>query len=271
MNNAIFEYGDILGELKKKRPLIHHITNYVTVNDCANISLAIGASPIMADAIEEVEAIVSISSALVLNIGTLNCRTVESMIAAGKKANQLNIPVIFDPVGAGASEFRNETTRRILQEVNVSVLRGNISEIRFIAGLSSNTKGVDAAEIDTSDNAIKIAIDLAKKQNCIVAITGVTDVVSNGSNTVTIKNGHQSMSNITGTGCMCTSLVGSFCAAAPEKMLYGTVAAILCMGIAGEIAYHIAGELGNSSLRLAIIDAISRMDSNTIREKGVVV
>ena len=270
MNNIIFECGSILEELRKKKPLIHHITNYVTVNDCANITLAIGASPIMADAIEEAEAIVSISSALVLNIGTLNCRTVESMLSAGKKANQCGIPVIFDPVGAGASEFRNETTRRILQEVNVSVLRGNISEIRFVAGLSSNTKGVDAAETDASDDALNIARKLAGEQACIVAITGATDVVSDGLNAVIIKNGHQSMSNITGTGCMCTSLIGSFCAAAPEKMLYSTAAAILCMGIAGELAYDRAGELGNSSLRLAIIDAVSRMDAKAVEEKGVV-
>ena len=135
---------ELLNRLKNKKPLIHNITNYVTVNDCANILLAIGASPIMADDLKESADITSIASALVINIGTLNERTIESMIASGKKANELNIPVVLDPVGAGASSFRNETTKRILEEIKISVLRGNISEIKFIAGLESEKKGVDA-------------------------------------------------------------------------------------------------------------------------------
>lgn len=139
---------ELLNRLKNKKPLIHNITNYVTVNDCANILLAIGASPIMADDLKESADITSIASALVINIGTLNERTIESMIASGKKANELNIPVVLDPVGAGASSFRNETTKRILEEIKISVLRGNMSEIKFIAGLESETKGVDASESD---------------------------------------------------------------------------------------------------------------------------
>ena len=147
-NEIVIKIGNLLNEVRNKKPLVHNITNYVTVNDCANILLAIGASPIMADDIKEAADITKISSALVINIGTLNERTIESMIASGKKANELNIPVIFDPVGAGASEFRNETTKKILEEVKISVLRGNMSEIKFISGLESSTKGVDASESD---------------------------------------------------------------------------------------------------------------------------
>ena len=269
-NNFIEQCTEIMEKLISKKPLVHHITNYVTVNDCANITLAIGASPIMADAIEEVEEIVSISSSLVLNIGTLNKRTVESMITAGKKANKLNIPVIFDPVGAGASSLRNSTTKDILDKVKVNVLRGNISEIRYIAGLQASTKGVDASESDlnSQSEAASIAHTLAKKLKCIVAITGAVDIVSDGTRTIYIENGHKALSNITGTGCMCSSLVGSFTGAAPDLPLQATIAALLCMSIAGENAYEKAGKLGNGSFRSAIIDAISHMDKNEVLRKS---
>ena len=272
MSKKIFieECAEIIKKITAKKPLVHHITNYVTVNDCANITLAIGASPIMADAIEEVQEIVSISSSLVLNIGTLNERTVKSMIAAGKKANKINIPVILDPVGAGASSLRNNTTKDILDKVKINILRGNISEIRYIAGLNADTKGVDASEKDLNsyDEAAEIAYSLAKKQKCVVAITGAVDIVSDGARTVYIENGHKALSNITGTGCMCSSLVGSFNGAAPEMPLHATVSALLCMGIAGEIAYEKAGNIGNGSYRSAIIDAISNIDANTLLERS---
>ena len=192
---------ELLNRLKNKKPLIHNITNYVTVNDCANILLAIGASPIMADDLKEAADITSIASALVINIGTLNERTIESMIASGKKANELNIPVVLDPVGAGASLFRNETTKRILEEIKISVLRGNMSEIKFIAGLESETKGVDASESDLksdSDEGIRVAKSLAKRFNCTVAITGVCDIVSDGEKSVTIENGTKMLSMLQG-------------------------------------------------------------------------
>jgi hydroxyethylthiazole kinase len=273
MSKKIFieECIGILEKVRNKKPLVHHITNYVTVNDCANITLAIGASPIMADAIEEAGEIVSISSSLVLNIGTLNKRTVESMIAAGKKANEKNIPVIFDPVGAGASSFRNSTTKDILEKVKINILRGNISEIRYIAGLNSRTKGVDASESDASNSsgeAAGIANTLSKKLKCIVAITGAIDVVSDGTRTIYVENGHQALSNITGTGCMCSSLVGSFNGAAPDLPLQATAAALLCMGIAGEIAFEKAGKLGNGSFRSAIIDSVSNMNKNILLKRS---
>ena len=181
---VIHQIIGMMEDIRAKKPLVHHITNYVTVNDCANIVLAIGASPIMADDIDEVETITSISSALVINIGTLNRRTIESMVAAGKKANELGIPVVLDPVGAGASALRNETTERLLAEVKVTVLRGNMSEIRYTAGLEADTKGVEVSEADQkigTDEGTQVAQNVARKFGCVVAITGPTDIITDGS------------------------------------------------------------------------------------------
>lgn len=263
----VFEVEKLLNEVKNKKPLVHNITNYVTVNDCANILLALGASPIMADDIKEAADITKISSALVINIGTLNERTIESMILAGRKANELNIPVVFDPVGAGASEFRNATTKKILEEIKISVLRGNMSEVKFISGLKSTTKGVDASENDVktcNDQGIKVARNLANKLNCTVAITGVTDIVSDGERVAILKNGTKMLSNVTGTGCMTSALVGGFCGAGSDYFI-AAISGIISMGIAGEIAFEKAGKIGTGSFHIAIIDAISNLDSETIR------
>ncbi|ALP91382.1 MULTISPECIES: hydroxyethylthiazole kinase [Clostridium] len=264
---------ELLNRLKNKKPLIHNITNYVTVNDCANILLAIGASPIMADDLKEAEDITSIASALVINIGTLNERTIESMIASGKKANELNIPVVLDPVGAGASSFRNETTKRILEEIKISVLRGNMSEIKFIAGLESETKGVDASESDLksdSDEGIRVAKSLAKRFNCTVAITGVCDIVSDGEKSVTIENGTKMLSNVTGTGCMTTALVGGYLGACETKedLFIAAVSGIVSMGICGEIAEERAGSIGLGSFHMAIIDAVSNLDEEDLLKRS---
>lgn len=264
---------ELLNRLKNKKPLIHNITNYVTVNDCANILLAIGASPIMADDLKESADITSIASALVINIGTLNERTIESMIASGKKANELNIPVVLDPVGAGASLFRNETTKRILEEIKISVLRGNMSEIKFIAGLESETKGVDASESDLksdSDEGIRVAKSLAKRFNCTVAITGVCDIVSDGEKSVTIENGTKMLSNVTGTGCMTTALVGGYLGAyeTKEDLFIAAISGIVSMGICGEIAEERAGSIGLGSFHMAIIDAVSNLDEEDLLKRS---
>ncbi|MVX64698.1 hydroxyethylthiazole kinase [Clostridium chromiireducens] len=267
-NNEIsIKIGNLLDEVRNKKPLVHNITNYVTVNDCANILLGIGASPIMADDIKEAADITKISSALVINIGTLNERTIESMIVSGKKANELNIPVVFDPVGAGASEFRNATTKRILVEVKISVLRGNMSEIKFIGGLEASTKGVDASESDAktgNNEGINVAKNLANKLNCTVAITGATDIISDGERVAILENGTKMLSNVTGTGCMTTSLIGAFCGAGSDYFI-GAVSGITSMGIAGEIAFEKAGQIGTGSFHIAIIDAISNLTSEVIK------
>lgn len=261
---------DILEQVRKTKPLIHHITNYVTVNDCANITLCIGASPVMADELEEASDIAGIASAVVLNTGTLNKATISSMIVAGQTANAKGIPVILDPVGVGASALRNKTVEDILKKIKISVLRGNISEIRFISGLQSNTKGVDASEDDLSNIADKnhIAMELAKKLNCVVAITGKIDVVSDGRTTVCLENGHSALGDITGTGCMCSSLIGSLCGADPSMPLEAAIAALLVMGISGEIAFAKAGEKGLGSFHTALFDAVSKIDGAMLCSQG---
>lgn len=271
-NKIVLEVGKLLNEVRSKNPLVHNITNYVTVNDCANILLALGASPIMADDIKEAADITKISSALVINIGTLNERTIESMIASGKKANELNIPVVFDPVGAGASQFRNVTAKKILDEVKISVLRGNMSEVKFIAGLKADTKGVDASEADTKgsyEDGVKIAEDLAHKLNCTVAITGVKDIIAQDERAVIIENGTKMLSNVTGTGCMTTALVGAYCGAGSDYFV-AAISGIISMGIAGEIAFEKAGHIGTGSFHIGIIDAISNLSNDIINNMAKV-
>ena len=239
-------------------PLVHCITNYVTVNDVANCILAIGASPIMADDIAEAADITSISKALV---------TVESMVAAGKKANELGVPVVFDPVGAGASNFRNETAKRILENVKISILRGNLSEMSYLAGLEVSTKGVDTSEADEKNDPVSVAKKTAAKYNCVAAITGAVDTITDGKRVARISNGHPYLSKVTGTGCMTTGLVGSF-AGACDDMYTAAVTGIASMGIAGEFAYENAGEIGSGSFHISIIDAISKMNSQVLAAKA---
>jgi hydroxyethylthiazole kinase len=261
-------YAVLLNKVRENKPLVHHITNYVTVNDCANITLAIGASPVMADAIGEAADIAAIAQAVVLNMGTLNERTIPSMIAAGKSANAKGIPVVFDPVGAGASKLRNDTAASVISAVKLSVIRGNISEIKFVAGLSSRTKGVDASDSDIAGagSAGLTAQALAQKLGCVVVISGAVDTISDGAKIVFVENGHTMLGNLTGTGCMCSSLIGSFCGAAPDKPFVAATAAMLCMGIAGELAYENSGQRGNGSFRILLHDAVSRMDAATLEK-----
>ncbi len=261
--------------VRKRTPLVHNITNYVTVNDCANILLACGASPIMADDIKEVEEITSICNALVINIGTLNERTIESMILAGKRANKLNHPVILDPVGAGASALRTNTAIRLLEEINFCVIRGNISEIKTISQGRGNTRGVDAEVTDsvTEENlteTIQFAKQLASSLHSIIVITGVIDIVAEEAAAYIIRNGHPLMSKITGTGCMLTSIVGAFAAANPENILSAVAAAVSLMGLCGELAYEkmLRDQGGTASLRMHLIDAMSTMEEGTFLLKS---
>ncbi len=263
------KFNTILEKIKEKKPLVHHITNYVTVNDCANIVLALGGSPVMADDKNEVEEMVSIASALVLNVGTLNERTIESFILAGKKANELNIPVILDPVGIGATSLRNKTVERILKQVKLSVLRGNMSEIKNIYGIEALTKGVDSVD-SPLDGGKEIAINLAKKLHCTVVITGVVDIISDGKKVYYIHNGHEKLSSITGTGCMASSLIG-VCCGTGEKAIYGATLGIMIMGIAGEKAEkRLKEQEGLGSFKVYLIDEVSNFNSDDINERGKV-
>ncbi len=254
-----------IDNVKKKTPLIHNITNYVTVNDCANILLACGGSPIMSDDINEVEEITSICGGLNINIGTLNSRTVSAMLIAGKKANMLGHPVVLDPVGAGASALRTNTANKLIENIKFTVIRGNISEIKTLAGSISATQGVDANVADkvtdeNLDKAIAFAKAFAEKSGAVIAITGAIDIVCNSEKAYVIRNGHQMMSTVTGTGCMLSAMTAAYVTANVDYALEATAAAVCAMGLAGEIAYSRLSEYdGNSSYRNYIIDAIYNM------------
>lgn len=252
----------LLKLIREKKPLVHHITNYVTINDCANIVLAIGASPIMADAVEEVEEIVSLASALVINMGTLSKEHVEAMLVAGKKANELGIPVILDPVGVGATAFRKKSAEKIIKEVKLAVIRGNVSEIKSISGISVKSKGVDVSErdiiqTDSLEYGKDISEELALKLNCVIAITGAIDIISGEGKAVFIDKGHKMLSTVTGTGCMCTSLIGAYCAVS-RSYFEAAVAGILTMDLAGEKAYKNLKTIdeGSGSFKMKLMDSI---------------
>ncbi len=257
----------INGIVRKRVPLVHCITNYVTVNDVANAILACGGSPIMSDDIDEVSQIASISNALVINIGTLNKRTIASMIQAGIAANNKNTPVVLDPVGAGASQLRNETVKTLLEQVKFAVIRGNLSEVSFIAGLSVSTRGVDSAEQDSANDAVEVAKNVARKCGCVVAITGAVDVISDGERVAKISNGVAAMSKITGTGCMLSGVIGAYAGAVEDKFC-GVVQAVASMGIAGELSYEKYAQIGTGSLHIGIIDALSKIDDAVIEQRG---
>ena len=266
MNKKIppIDFGALLAHLRKKCPLVHHITNYVTANDCANMTLAVGASPVMADDPDEACDMAKISQCLVLNIGTLNRRTVESMLAAGRAANQCGVPVVLDPVGCGATPLRSQVTEEILQKIRISAIRGNISEIAAMAGISSHTKGVDASDKDSQTDAAAIAKRVAVSHHTVVAVSGKTDIVTDGNRVFTVQNGCANMSRITGSGCMGTSVLGSFCGANPENILESVLCGMIYMGLCGEIAEEKAGQIGLSSFRNALIDAAGNMTAETL-------
>ncbi|NLZ53014.1 MAG: hydroxyethylthiazole kinase [Thermoanaerobacteraceae bacterium] len=264
-------FENIIKNVHEKTPLVHCITNYVTVNDVANMLLACGGSPIMADDEKDAVEITAICDALVINIGTLNERTIATMLKTGKRANELSHPVILDPVGAGASSLRTDTTFKLLEEVKFAVIRGNISEIKTVSKGSGTTKGVDADVSDAVteknlDETISFARELSAKTKAIIAITGAIDIVTDSNKAYIIRNGHQMMSKITGTGCMLTALVAAYCAANPENHLDATAAAVCAMGLAGELAYDklVKADGGTSSYRTYLIDAMSKLDAKTL-------
>ncbi len=259
-----------LENVRTKAPLVHNITNYVTVNDVANILLACGGSPIMADDQEEVEEITSICGGLNINIGTLNRNTIPSMLLAGKKSNELGHKVLLDPVGAGASKLRTDTALKLMKEVKFDVIRGNISEIKTLALGNGSTKGVDAniADVVTEENLNDTIIFIkafAKKTGSVIVITGAIDLVSDGSTCYVIRNGHKEMGRITGTGCQLSGLMTAYLVANPEHTLEAAAAAVCAMGLAGEIGYSKMREGdGNATFRNRIIDAISNMTSEEL-------
>lgn len=260
---------EIIKNTKEVCPLVHCITNYVTVNDVANILLASGASPIMADDEFEVEAMQSICNALYINIGTLNKRTIKSMILAGKKANELGHVVVLDPVGVGATTLRNETIEELLKNVKFDCIKGNISEIKMVALGTGKTNGVDACDADkvtleNLDEVILFAKSLSKKTGAIIAITGAIDVICDEKDAYITFNGDKKMGKITGTGCMLGGVVAGYIAANKDNKLEATVNAVAAMGLCGEKALKYAK--GTGSLHIGIIDEMSNLTDEALEE-----
>ena len=257
--------GTCLQNVREKGPLVHNITNYVTVNDVANVILACGASPIMSDEPQDVQDITAICGGLNINIGTLNVRTIEGMLAAGHKANELNHMVLLDPVGAGASSLRTNTAVNLMQEIKFDVIRGNISEIKTLAAGSGTTKGVDADVADAVteenlDEAVVFAKAFSEKSGSIVAITGAIDLVADSETCYVIRNGRPEMGRITGTGCQLSGMMTAYLAANKKNKLEAAAAAVCAMGLAGEIGWkYMQSKDGNSTYRNRIIDAIYQM------------
>ena len=264
--------GTCMENVRKNVPLVHNITNYVTVNDVANILLACGGSPIMSDEPEDVEDITSICGGLNINIGTLNQRSIEGMFRAGKKAGELGHVILLDPVGAGASALRTNTAVELMEKVKFTVIRGNISEIKTLALGSGKTRGVDANVADAVreenlDAAVTFVKDFARKSGSIVAITGAIDLVSDGQRCYVIRNGRPEMGKITGTGCQLSGMMTAFVVANPENRLEAAAAAVCAMGLAGEIGWsRMAEGDGNSTYRNRIIGAIYNMDGAALEQ-----
>ena len=265
-------FEQIFENVRQKSPLIHNITNYVTVNDCANMLLACGGSPIMADDPDDAVEITAICGGLNINIGTLNQRTIPAMLAVGKRACELGHPVVLDPVGAGASKLRTDTAFRLMKEVRFTVIRGNISEIKTLASGSGTTKGVDADVADKVtdaylDGAVAFAKEFARRAGAVTAITGAIDIVADGESAFCIRNGHPMMSAITGTGCQLSALTAAFVTANPDTPLEAAAAAVCAMGLCGEIAHRrLTEQDGNSSYRNYIIDAMYRLTPAALEE-----
>jgi hydroxyethylthiazole kinase len=249
-----------LKNVREKKPLIHNITNFVVMNCTANALLACGASPVMSHAPEEVEEMVSFAGALVLNIGTLDPYWIDSMLKAGRKAGDLNVPTILDPVGSGATRLRTETSKRFLKELKISVVRGNASEVLSLAGERSGTKGVDS--IHSVDQAADAAVALANELDITLAITGEIDLVTDGVRIAYIHNGHPLMGYVTGTGCMATSLMGAFLAVDRDPF-EASCTALAYFGLAGERAAYEAGAPG--SFQAALMDALYTMNEEGLK------
>ena len=268
----MMDFETILGNVRNKTPLVHNITNYVTVNDCANILLACGGSPIMSDDEGDVEDITSICGGLNINIGTLNKNTSPSMFLAGRKANELGHVTLLDPVGAGASRLRTETAAKLIDEIRFSVIRGNISEIKALAQGANSTKGVDAdaadqVNADNVDSVIAFAKAFAEKTGAVIAITGATDLITDGKQVCLIRNGHPMMSRITGTGCMLSAMTTAFAVANPDRLFEAVCTSVIAMGLCGEIAHARLGNMdGNSTYRNYIIDAVYRLTAEELKD-----
>jgi hydroxyethylthiazole kinase len=255
--------GKSLAELRERKPLIHQITNYVVMNETANATLAVGALPVMAHAPEEVEEMVGLAGALVLNIGTLSRHWVEAMLAAGWAANARDVPVVLDPVGAGATAYRTDTAKRILDEVDVAVLRGNAGEVATLVGVAAEVRGVES--VDAGAEAAEVAREAARSLGVVASVTGAVDHVSDGERVAAIANGDPMLATITGTGCMSSAVTGCFLAVAGSPF-DAAVEALVAFGAAGEDAARDAK--GPGSFHVNLYDALAALDPATLDRRA---
>jgi hydroxyethylthiazole kinase len=252
--------GTTLRVLRERKPLVHQITNYVVMNETANATLALGALPVMAHARDEVEEMVGLASALVLNIGTLSEHWIEAMLLAGGAASARGIPVVLDPVGAGATAYRTDTARRILDEVDVTVLRGNAGEVATLVGAQAEVRGVESMSIGLEPAAL--ARTAARGLGVVASVTGPIDNVSDGERSLAVANGHPLLAAVTGTGCMSSALTGCFVAAKPEAPLEAAAEALAAFGVAAEDAA--SGAEGPGTFHARLYDALAALDPDTL-------
>ena len=249
-----------LRTIRERRPLVHQITNYVVMNETANATLALGALPVMAHATDEVAEMAGIASSLVLNIGTLSPVWVEAMLIAGQTATQRGIPVVLDPVGAGATRYRTETAKRILDEVGVTVLRGNAGEVATLVGAEAEVRGVES--IGAGMEPAELALEAARVLGVVASVTGVVDHVSDGETVLAVSNGHALLAAVTGTGCISSALTGCFLAGKPEAPLEAAAEALAAFGVAAEDAA--AGAEGPGTFHARLYDALAALDPATL-------
>lgn len=249
----------LLAAVRSGRPLVHHITNSVTINDCANITICAGAAPVMAEAPEEVAGMVAAAGALVLNIGTLSAAQVEAMLIAGRRANELGIPVVLDPVGVGATEFRTATAHRLLDTLDIAVLKGNAGEIGVLAGTGGSVRGVDSGGV--AGDPVETARECARSTGTVVAMTGAIDVVTDGSRVFLVRNGNPAMDRLSGTGCMASSVTAAFVAVADDYAV-ASAAALAAFGLAGERGA--AGARGPYTFRTALFDELAGLSPDDL-------
>ena len=265
---------EILENVREKVPLIHSITNYVTANDCANILIASGARPIMADDIDEICEITSICDGLNINLGILNSKKASAMIAAAKKADELKHPILLDPVGVGTSRLRIKTVKELLENVKFTVIRGNVSEIKSLAGKSVNTSGVDADVTDCINEknlleTVGLAKDFALKTGAIIVVTSKTDIVTDGRQVYCAYNGDIMMSKISGSGCQLSAMMTAYIAANKDDVLKAALGAVSAMGICGEIAKKRMNKFdGNASFRNYLIDAVYNLSPEDLEREA---
>jgi hydroxyethylthiazole kinase len=252
--------GPTLRRLRERKPLVHQITNYVVMNETANVTLALGALPVMAHAREEVEQMVALAGALVINIGTLSPPWVEAMLAAGKAANAGGVPVVLDPVGAGATSYRTDTARRILAEVKVAVLRGNQGEVATLVGVEAEVRGVES--IGVGGEPAGLARAAARNLGVVASVTGRVDHVSDGESVLCVANGHELLTTVTGTGCMSSAITGCFLAVKRDAPLEAAAEALAAFGVAAEDAARDAR--GPGSFHVGLYDALAALDPETL-------